>query len=682
MQHPERVMDPAAEQALPTLEELLEQSPDHIYVYAPDGRFLLASRSGAAALGFSPAFMSGRSWRELGMPPAVMEPFLKQIRQVVDSGHPLSGECLYPLSDGARNFEYRLFPLSRQGRVTAVVSIVRDVTAARGLERALRQSEDRFRALIGSIPDIVFTLDRDLRITALYGGWVSRHGHGPEHYLGRRLSEFLVGSDVTCHLGPMERALSGEKVLYEWNIATPRGQNSWYQTAVSPVRAADGGVAGLVGVSRDVTPLKTAERRLRSAVSQINRIRGEWRATLDALPEVVCLIDDRFRILRCNRASEDFGMGRDAALIGRPLHEAIHPACVDPGCYLPEVLCEAAERLPTTGELTTQRLDAALGRHVRVRVRRLRHGRGWVGPSHLVVTLEDVTERVAAEERYRRQEDLLRQAQKLESIGQLSAGIAHEINTPTQYVGDNLVFLRDAFRDLARVLELLPPILEDRSGTDCPRAANLHRAIEEADLPYLGQEIPRSIQQAMDGVGRVSTIVQAMKAFSHPGPAEPTPVDIRECIRNTVTVARNRWKYVATLELDLAADLPLVSCVPGELNQVILNLVVNAADAIAEVHRGVEGGLGRIDIRARRVEGGVAIEVSDTGCGIPEDARSRIFEPFFTTKEVGRGSGQGLSLCHSIVVTKHRGRLSFETGSNRGTTFTVFLPVAGPGEAT
>jgi signal transduction histidine kinase len=192
-------------------------------------------------------------------------------------------------------------------------------------------------------------------------------------------------------------------------------------------------------------------------------------------------------------------------------------------------------------------------------------------------------------------------------------------------------------------------------------------------VDYLRGEIPRAIGESLAGVERVSTIVRAMKDFSHPGTEEKTPVDLNRAIESTITVARNEWKYVAELETSFDASLPPVPCLPGEFNQVVLNLIVNAAHAIAAKSSEAKG---RIQVRTRRDAGWADIRVTDSGTGIPEKVRRRIFEPFFTTKEVGKGTGQGLAIARSVVVDKLGGTISFETETGRGTTFIVRLPLA------
>ncbi len=266
----------------------------------------------------------------------------------------------------------------------------------------------------------------------------------------------------------------------------------------------------------------------------------------------------------------------------------------------------------------------------------------------------------------------LRLAQKLEAVGQLAAGIAHEINTPIQYVGDSVHFLESAFEDLQTLLPSMHALIE-RIAVDDRVLAELRELEETADLDYLNENNPRALQRTEDGVERVSTIVRAMKEFAHPGRGEKTAANLNRAIENTVTVARNEYKYVAKVHIDLK-PLPPVWCRVSELCQVFLNLIVNAAHAIEAVVKDT-GQLGLIRIRSEHDDKEVKITFEDTGKGIPAEIQDRIFEPFFTTKPIGRGSGQGLALSHSIVVEGHGGRLTFETREGQGTTFIICLPV-------
>ena len=284
---------------------------------------------------------------------------------------------------------------------------------------------------------------------------------------------------------------------------------------------------------------------------------------------------------------------------------------------------------------------------------------------------EDITERRALESE-------LRQAQKLEGIGQLAAGIAHEINTPAQFVTDNLTFLMESWESAAPLLQLYrSTIHSDLCCLKAAIAAEIAASEERCDLNFIVEEIPRAIAQSLDGARRVAAIVRAMKEFSHPDSDAKTSMDLNKGVLSTITVARNEWKYVAEIETELDETLPPVCCYPGEINQAILNLIVNAAHAIRDKTGEKEKGL--IAIRTRKADGYAEISVADTGTGIPEHIQHRIDEPFFTTKDVGSGTGQGLAFSHSVVVKKHQGKIWFETEQGRGTTFHIQLPIDGGG---
>lgn len=286
-----------------------------------------------------------------------------------------------------------------------------------------------------------------------------------------------------------------------------------------------------------------------------------------------------------------------------------------------------------------------------------------------IALYEDITDRLILER------DLL-QAQKLESVGQLAAGIAHEINSPIQYIGDNIRFLKDTFENLVKVLDSYESFCGQLENTAVTEKISQHLsdAIEDADLDYLKEEIPQTIEQSLEGVQRVDKIVRAMKEFSHPGGDEKTMTDINKIIDSTVTVCRNEWKYVAEMSLDLATDLPLMPCFPGEISQVFLNIIVNGAHAISDLTEGGSKGMGKISISTNKTDNGIQIRISDSGGGIPAKVQDRIFDPFFTTKARGKGTGQGLAIAHRVVTDKHQGGLHFETQMGQGTTFVIDLP--------
>jgi two-component system NtrC family sensor kinase len=273
-------------------------------------------------------------------------------------------------------------------------------------------------------------------------------------------------------------------------------------------------------------------------------------------------------------------------------------------------------------------------------------------------------------------------AQRLAAMGTLAAGIAHEINTPIQFVNDSFHFLREATDDIFALLEKFSSVraLLEAGSQDLKSAiAEARQAEEAADLTYLRENVPKAFARCMDGLDRVRTIVRSMKEFSHPAQHEMSRVDLNRAITNTLTIAHGEYKYVADLETDFA-DLPLVNCHVNDVNQAILNLVVNAAHAIGDVVKGTDA-KGLIKIRTEVDGEDVLISINDSGAGIPEAIAHRIFEPFFTTKEVGKGTGQGLALVWSVVKGKHRGDLTFTSKTGVGTTFLIRLPITGRDES-
>jgi PAS domain S-box-containing protein len=291
-------------------------------------------------------------------------------------------------------------------------------------------------------------------------------------------------------------------------------------------------------------------------------------------------------------------------------------------------------------------------------------------PGFVSLFVQNVTE-------HKRLEIELRHAQKLESVGRLAAGIAHEINTPVQFVGDNLPFLEEAAeanRKLRlRFRELLVRALE----AGWVQSSEILEAEHDADIEYLDREVPRALAQTREGLERVTTIVRALKEFAHPDDEEHTRADLNRALASTITVARSEFSRVAEVQTDFG-DIPLVLCNLGDLNQVFLNILVNAAHAVGDAI-GTSGRLGLIKVSTARDGDAVVVTISDDGTGIPEHVQAHIFEPFFTTKEVGRGTGQGLAMSRSIVVDRHGGRLTFKTRPGEGTSFEIRLPVEANG---
>jgi PAS domain S-box-containing protein len=450
---------------------------------------------------------------------------------------------------------------------------------------------------------------------------------------------------------------------HRWRMRHKNGEWRWSLCRAITVRDESGVPLRFLGVFSDVTDQVLTEHGLANLTRQNELL-------LASAGEGFLGIDERATITFANPAAADLLGHPMTELVGRELSSVFGHGCPSErpcqpaACPILKPFHDGGVQRVANG--TCHRSDGA-SFAVDYSSTPAREESRIVG---VVLTFRDVTDQ-------RRLEARRLQGQKLEAVGQLAAGIAHEINTPMQYIGDNVSFLEEAFQDISKLVDEYQGIigaLQDHPQTPelVQRATTAETA---ADLVFLRGAVPGAISATIKGVDRVRKIVNAMKEFSHPGTTEKAPANLNRAIESTLTISANTWRQTATVELALDPDLPLVSCYLGELNQVVLNLLVNAAHAIADAGAGTEGRpLGVIRIETGLKDGFAEIRISDTGGGIPEAIRHRIFEPFFTTKEIGRGTGQGLALAHSIAVDKHAGYLRFVTELGRGTTFTIGIP--------
>ncbi|WP_135077755.1 ATP-binding protein [Terasakiella sp. SH-1] len=284
----------------------------------------------------------------------------------------------------------------------------------------------------------------------------------------------------------------------------------------------------------------------------------------------------------------------------------------------------------------------------------------------------DITQIIETDEKNRKLERDLLQSQKMESIGTLAAGIAHEINTPIQYIGDNLHFMGGSYESLLNLIQTYEGLITEIQEKELKLNAleECFEATEEADLDFIRDEIPQAVQQSVHGVQQVSKIVLAMKEFAHPSRKDKSLINLNEIVERVLIVCKNEWKSLATVDLHLKEGLSTIPAHESDLNQVLLNMVVNAAHAIAEKSKD----MGTITIITDETKQHVSLRIKDSGIGISQLHLSRIFDPFFTTKEVGKGSGQGLSISHDIIVNKHGGTIEIETEEGQGTCFIITLP--------
>lgn len=421
-------------------------------------------------------------------------------------------------------------------------------------------------------------------------------------------------------------------------------------------------------MARAVEQFLEDRRQLTEAQLSLRQSEEMLRAITDAVQSAVFLIDDEDRIQFVNPAAEAMFGYRREEILGRRLHETIVPE------RFREQAGEGLSAYRITGkgaifahprELAGRRKDGTELDILLLVGRVFKNGRWWAAGSII-----DITERLAAEAELKKTQTEAMHAARLASIGQLAAGIAHEINTPAQYVSDNIKFICDASTSFFTVLAAARNLA--REAADLESATTFAETCDDADIDYLIEELPAAIRQSLEGIDKVSRIVASLKEFSHPGGGAKEMVDLNRAIENAVTITHSIWKDTAGLETRLDPELPPVFCRIGEMNQVFLNLIVNGAQAIEQAEK---EGPGEIVIATQAAGEEVVITVTDTGGGVPAEIRDQIFHPFFTTRPVGKGSGQGLAICYDIVVNKHRGRIEVSGVPGEGAVFTVRLPV-------
>lgn len=554
------------------------------------------------------------------------------------------------------------------GSEALIAAVEARLTRQQALQAQAKAHEARLLDILSATQDLVAIAEAETsRLLYLNPAGRKMLGIAPEEDFTRlHLSDFHVDREpVDRHSGKLAYAYEKGAWIGECAFVSREGRQIPVSKQILVHPAPGGGVAYISIVARDITERKEAADR----VARSERL---LRTILDVLPQRVFWKDKQGRYEGANNQFlADCGsneiIGRTDYELGWTRNQADAFGKED------AVVIESGRpKLDTVHQITLQSGKSMWLSTSRVPLRN--EGGEVVG---VLGTYLDITSIKQDEHERQLMEVQLRQALKLEAVGQLAAGIAHEINTPTQYVGDNVRFFQESFGNLRQVFDLEEELVQAaKENRLTPQLlARADQVREASDLPYLFEQIPVAITETLEGVERITKIVRAMKEFSHPGGKEKSAVDLNRAIESTVTVARNEWKYVAEVKLELEPTLAPVPCFLGEFNQIVLNLVINAAHAIADVVKTQPGTKGTITIQTRRDGDEVEVRVRDTGTGIPEAIRPRIFEPFFTTKGVGKGTGQGLSIVYGSVVKKHGGTVRFESELGKGTTFIVRLPI-------
>jgi PAS domain S-box-containing protein len=542
-----------------------------------------------------------------------------------------------------------------------IVALGIDMTDRERVEGLLEQERLLLRNLIDSIPDLIFYKD----VHGIYQGWnrAFRAFRGAKtDAIRKQLTDAdLYQPEQAIMFEETDRQVieSGQPVIYENWTTNAQGKPILLETNKTPYFSSDGELLGVIGVGRDITRHRLLENELRAANLEIEQL-------ITSLSSALIAVTSEWKVTRWNPKAE--------VVLGVQAEKAI-------GQILSEIEI-SWDWLSVAAAITRCHQEAQAIFMDPVSFRRSDSNEGFLGINispifnddkkldGFILLFNDITERKLSERR-------LAQSQKLASIGQLAAGIAHEINTPIQYIDTNTRFLQQSFNGVLQMVTEFKEILRTApAGKVSPDILSKVEAIETIiDLDFLVNEIPESLAQTLEGIRRVAEIVQAMKGFSHPGVNKRIPVNLNKSLSDTITIARNTWKYVAEVEMDLSPELPEVICQPGEINQVFLNIIVNAADALNEFSRLDPSRKGVIRLSTHQTEDWVEVRIADNGPGIPSEIRQRIFEPFFTTKEAGKGTGQGLAIAYDIIENKHGGSLTFETSEGQGTTFIIRLPL-------
>ena len=408
-----------------------------------------------------------------------------------------------------------------------------------------------------------------------------------------------------------------------------------------------------------------AERQLRESEDYL-------RSIVSYLADGLVAVDDQLRIVSFNPAAERIFDYTATEVIGRSVDLLLPPNENKSENLLFHIVAVDGGKEYDEGQQTAEVFGQRKGGGIfpmDLAVGVFDHTAG----RQLIGLVRDITSRTEDQRR-------LNQAQKMEAIGQLASGVAHEINTPMQYVASNISFIGQGLSELETVLVALMQLVDSvKEEQDLPpdlrKLLNLAR---DTDLEFVHERLPEAVEDAMIGTDRVSEIVQALREAAHPGTGQKVDSNISTILHNAAIVSRNSWKYHAELLEDYDESCPMVAVFVGELSQAFINLIVNAADAVQEeIERAApeSQAKGEIRLTSQLVDSFVEVRISDTGGGVSPEIRSKIFDYFFTTKAPGKGTGQGLAIAYDVIVNKHGGELSFDSVPQRGSTFIVRLPI-------
>ena len=550
--------------------------------------------------------------------------------------------------------------------------------------KILTDSSKLVNEIMHSMGDGLSIQDRNMRIVYQNQFMIDHFGS----HIGENCFAVYENRDEICVGCPVVKAFNTGQVNKALRVGvTKEGASFRFENIASPLRNDQGEIVAGMELCRIVEDrekaiddlqatterLEETKEELIHDISERKRIEEDLRKErdfaeklIDTAQAIVLVLDENGAIVRFNRYMEELSGYKLEEVQGRDWSEAFLPPN-DKGRFK-ERFAEAVKGVRTNGQMNP--IIAKNGKQFEIEWydNALRQSDGRV--TGVLSIGQDVTERSILQGQ-------LAQAQKLEAIGRLAAGIAHEINTPTNFVANNVRFSKENLSKIFMLLQFYRELKRQLENGEDPSEMleKTGSILGEADLDFVLEEIPVALEETLEGLDHIAGIVRSMKEFSHPGGKEKELRDLGQAIQNTINITRNEWRYHAEMVTDFDDSLPPAPVLVAEFNQVIMIMIINAVHAIQEVRGDSPDDLGVITVTTRQQGEWAEIRLSDTGPGIPGDIREKVFDPFFTTKEVGKGVGQGLAIAHTIVVNQHGGSIDVETEPGQGATFIVRLPI-------